>query len=278
MSIEGTPSAAAPRPSPPGVVETPRVVEPGRDPPRARLGWSRPPRVVEPVETPEPARWSSLSRPRPSRRPSPSRPRREPAEAPSGTSSGLGLVDVRRLWPDLLEAVKLKRRFTWILLSQNAQVAARRRQDPDDRPAQRRGPQLVQQRRQRGDPAPGGDRRDRPRLAYRGDRRPVRPARLRGAAHRHASRRSPRPGPPSPSPSPAAGPRRPVDPESIATARGDHRGHPRSRCRRAAAARGRGSDAGADRDDPDADDHSLGGAQLLERELGASIIEEIKHD
>ena len=37
---------------------------------------------------------------------------------------GAGLVDVRRLWPDLLDAVKLKRRYTWILLSQNAQVAA----------------------------------------------------------------------------------------------------------------------------------------------------------
>jgi DNA polymerase-3 subunit gamma/tau len=38
------------------------------------------------------------------------------------------------------------------------------------------------------------------------------------------------------------------------------------------------SDSEAHRDDPDADDHSLGGAALLERELGASIIEEIKHD
>ena len=51
--------------------------------------------------------------------------------------------------------------------------------------------------------------------------------------------------------------------------------------RPAGGARQRGSDvsdADADRDDPDADDGSLGGAQLLERELGASIIEEIKHD
>jgi DNA polymerase-3 subunit gamma/tau len=30
---------------------------------------------------------------------------------------------VRRLWPEVLEEVKGKRRFTWILLSQNAQVA-----------------------------------------------------------------------------------------------------------------------------------------------------------
>jgi DNA polymerase-3 subunit gamma/tau len=38
------------------------------------------------------------------------------------------------------------------------------------------------------------------------------------------------------------------------------------------------SDDDVDPDDPDADDHHLGGAQLLERELGARIIEEIKHD
>ena len=35
---------------------------------------------------------------------------------------------------------------------------------------------------------------------------------------------------------------------------------------------------GDHRDDRDADEESLGGAQLLERELGASIIEEIKHE
>jgi DNA polymerase-3 subunit gamma/tau len=33
------------------------------------------------------------------------------------------VTDVRRLWPEVLEEVKGKRRFTWILLSQNAQVA-----------------------------------------------------------------------------------------------------------------------------------------------------------
>ena len=35
----------------------------------------------------------------------------------------LSATDVRRLWPEVLEEVKGKRRFTWILLSQNAQVA-----------------------------------------------------------------------------------------------------------------------------------------------------------
>jgi len=48
----------------------------------------------------------------------------EPAETPAAgaQTSSLGLVDARRVWPDLLEKVKELRRFTWILLSQNAQV------------------------------------------------------------------------------------------------------------------------------------------------------------
>ena len=45
-----------------------------------------------------------------------------PAEVPQ-----LSVTDVRRLWPEVLEEVKGKRRFTWILLSQNAQVAELRK-------------------------------------------------------------------------------------------------------------------------------------------------------
>ena len=40
-----------------------------------------------------------------------------------GARDRLSVTDVRRLWPEVLEEVKGKRRFTWILLSQNAQVA-----------------------------------------------------------------------------------------------------------------------------------------------------------
>ncbi|MEU0096086.1 DNA polymerase III subunit gamma and tau [Kribbella sp. NPDC006257] len=40
------------------------------------------------------------------------------------SSGSVGLADVRRLWPEILEAVKSKRRFAWIMLSQNAQVIA----------------------------------------------------------------------------------------------------------------------------------------------------------
>ncbi|WP_151773713.1 DNA polymerase III subunit gamma and tau [Streptomyces abyssomicinicus] len=57
-----------------------------------------------------------------------------PAHAPAAAASGgpaappaqtapTGGLDPRNLWPNILEAVKNRRRFTWILLSQNAHVA-----------------------------------------------------------------------------------------------------------------------------------------------------------
>ncbi|MFJ9563626.1 DNA polymerase III subunit gamma and tau [Streptomyces fuscichromogenes] len=46
-----------------------------------------------------------------------------PAAAPAPTAAPTGGIDPRVLWPNVLEAVKNRRRFTWILLSQNAQVA-----------------------------------------------------------------------------------------------------------------------------------------------------------
>ncbi|MFD5572200.1 DNA polymerase III subunit gamma and tau [Streptomyces cadmiisoli] len=55
--------------------------------------------------------------------PAPSVPASPPpaTTAPAPPSPGGGL-DPRALWPNILEAVKNRRRFTWILLSQNAQV------------------------------------------------------------------------------------------------------------------------------------------------------------
>ncbi|WP_437028411.1 DNA polymerase III subunit gamma and tau [Streptomyces sp. enrichment culture] len=45
-----------------------------------------------------------------------------PSPAAPPAPSGAGGLDPRQLWPNILEAVKNRRRFTWILLSQNAQV------------------------------------------------------------------------------------------------------------------------------------------------------------
>jgi DNA polymerase III subunit gamma/tau len=85
---------------------------------------------------PEP---SSLRPEPPTLRPESPSPRPEPVEGPAELASTsraetsqptsspevpqLSITDVRRLWPEVLEEVKGRRRFTWILLSQNAQVA-----------------------------------------------------------------------------------------------------------------------------------------------------------
>ncbi len=226
-------------------------------------------------------------------------------EAP-GTASGLTLVDVRRLWPDLLEAVKLKRRFTWILLSQNAQVAAvddttltialvnagarnsftsggseeiLRQAAIDVIGHDWRVESIVDPSAQ-----PGGEPRVeviRPAVTQRPDAE--QPA---GSAPAASVARTPSPAatgssvvPPQPAAAgepTAASPRR-RDPAAIAGARGaiqETRPAGDARALRLTEA----SDADADRDDPMADAHELAGAQLLERELGASIIEEIRHD
>ncbi|WP_189710638.1 DNA polymerase III subunit gamma and tau [Streptomyces anandii] len=58
----------------------------------------------------------------PSAPPQQSTPAPPPAASVPAAPAGGGL-DPRTLWPNILEAVKNRRRFTWILLSQNAQIA-----------------------------------------------------------------------------------------------------------------------------------------------------------
>ena len=65
-----------------------------------------PPVVAEPV--PEPAATAGPDAP--------------VAEQPAGPRGGLSLVDVRRLWPDILEQTKNRRRLAWMVLSQHAHV------------------------------------------------------------------------------------------------------------------------------------------------------------
>jgi DNA polymerase-3 subunit gamma/tau len=283
MSIEGVPSAAAAAPAPPAAARVVAPVETTPEPVAPRPADPAPqvadpveravervvepaPRAVEPVETP--------SEPEPEPEPAP-----EPAPA-AGTSSGLTLVDVRRLWPDLLEAVKLKRRYTWILLSQNAQVAA-----VDDKTmtvalvnAGARnsftsgGSEEIL--RQAAIDVIGHDWRIEAIVDPSAQPGAEPPLTVTRPAVAEPPDRPERPA--QPAAAPEGAPRRAVDPESIASARGaiqDTRpaGDPRQ-------GPPDDSDEHAHRDDPDADDHSLGGAQLLERELGASIIEEIQHD
>ncbi|MFJ8001203.1 DNA polymerase III subunit gamma and tau [Streptomyces sp. NPDC096310] len=80
-----------------------------------------------------PGGWPTASTPGQGVRQAAAEPAPPPASAPvptSGPAAGAaspgmaqGAGQVRHMWPDILEAVKNRRRFTWILLSQNAQVA-----------------------------------------------------------------------------------------------------------------------------------------------------------
>ncbi|MTE20135.1 DNA polymerase III subunit gamma and tau [Streptomyces sp. TRM43335] len=57
--------------------------------------------------------------------PAPERGRGGQGAAPAAPAGGgQGAAQVRQMWPDVLEAVKGRRRFTWVLLSQNAHVMA----------------------------------------------------------------------------------------------------------------------------------------------------------
>jgi len=129
LSVVGevAPPAAAPRPAvPPAPSAGPATPEtPAVAPDSA-------PAAPEPAPTPAhvpPAEPEAAS----DAVPAPTRPDAQPAvpaaaqtsapQQPSSPAAGeLGLVDVRRLWPGVLDRVKKARRYAWILLSQNAHV------------------------------------------------------------------------------------------------------------------------------------------------------------
>ena len=97
-----------------------KVREPAGAPSRGRR--------QQPVEeSPAPEPVTSTPTPSPTPTPTPT-PAPAPAPAPAPETEGpaqpgtFGTADVRRFWPQILDNVKNRRRFTWILLSQNAQV------------------------------------------------------------------------------------------------------------------------------------------------------------
>jgi len=246
MSMASSPDPSAPRPQVVGPVEAPA------------------PRAVEPVETPAPpvveerAQRASI-------------PPAVESAAPVAPAA-LGLVDVRRMWPDLLEKVRETRRYTWILLSQNAQVVALE------------GNVLTVGFKNAGarDSFLGGGSEEILRQAAvdmigtdwtveaivdpSADPAAGTAPRVTKAAAEPASS----------APEAATGPTTPrVQAETIASARGNIAP---TRTGPAPEARADDRDADADPDDPDADDTGLDGAELLQRELGATVIDEIPHD
>ncbi|MDO0926998.1 DNA polymerase III subunit gamma and tau [Streptomyces sp. TG1A-8] len=111
------PAAPAPVPAP----QAPAPAAPGAWPTAAPLGSGRRPggwptaAPAGPQQAQGPAAPAQQQPPYPAP-PAPAAPSAPVPAAPAGTP------DPRALWPNVLEAVKNRRRFTWILLSQNAQV------------------------------------------------------------------------------------------------------------------------------------------------------------
>ncbi|MFI8241154.1 DNA polymerase III subunit gamma and tau [Streptomyces sp. NPDC085866] len=116
------PAAPAPAtPAPTAASAPPAAPAPGAWPTAAQAGGGRRPGgwpTAAPAggapQSPAPAQPQAQYQ-------APAAPSAPPAPAPAAAPTG-GL-DPRMLWPNILEAVKNRRRFTWILLSQNAQVA-----------------------------------------------------------------------------------------------------------------------------------------------------------
>jgi DNA polymerase-3 subunit gamma/tau len=112
LTITGTPTPAAATPPAPPAQDRP-APPPARPPaPEPEPEPVVPAQAAVPAPDPEPE-------PEPAPEPTPA-PEPEPA-APAGS---LSLVDVRRLWPDIVDATKMRRRLAWMHLTQNCQVVA----------------------------------------------------------------------------------------------------------------------------------------------------------
>ncbi len=229
----------------------------------------------------------------------------EPDPAPAAPSGGLTLVDVRRLWPDIVEATKMRRRVAWMHLTQNSQVVGLEgrtlvlgftnqgardsfinggcdevvRQaaidvvgadwridaivDPGARPDQAPPPPARAAAAPSAPPAPDS---------------PAAPAAAPSAPPAWAADDDEPPAaePEAPSgPEPLARESRPADPEAIAAAReAIAQTRPSGQVTDTSRAE---ADADAHPDDPDAETSGLDSAELLQRELGAQMIEEIRH-
>ncbi|KQY55354.1 DNA polymerase III subunit gamma/tau [Aeromicrobium sp. Root495] len=119
-----TPQPPAPEPAPAPQVSAPEPTPAPRAPaaepapaPQPSAGPGVPPASPASGGAPDERREAAVAAPPQSVQP--------PAPAPPAAQAPgqLGTADVRRLWPEVLEVVKGLRRFSWIMLSQNAQVA-----------------------------------------------------------------------------------------------------------------------------------------------------------
>ncbi|MGW7002246.1 DNA polymerase III subunit gamma and tau [Streptomyces sp. NPDC054933] len=216
--------------------------------------------------------------------------------APPPPAPGAGPVGdpsrVRQMWPDILEAVKNRRRFTWILLSQNAQVVgfdgstlqlgfanpgARdsfvnggsdevlRQAVSDALGVQWKIEAIVDPSGGAGGPGQGGPSSPGGFGGSSGGQGGGAPAGTSGGGFGGGSR----PAAPAPAPARSAAP---AAPERVPPAQSASAPAPE------AAPRVSIEDDIPEEDDPDLDDTALTGHDLIVRELGATVIEEITNE
>ncbi|MDN5382059.1 DNA polymerase III subunit gamma and tau [Streptomyces sp. LB8] len=214
----------------------------------------------------------------PARPAAPATPPGPPAAgAPAAGAPAPGGLDPRSLWPEILEAVKHRRRFTWILLSQNAQVTgfdgttlqlgfvnAGARDNFLSSGSEDVLRQALAERFQVQwkieavvDPTGGGSAP--PAAGGHGGA-----AAPRTAAPRSTAPAAPAPGPSRPAPPPAA-----PAPSAPAPAAA-----PSPRPSASEPAPVAPEDDIPEEDDPDLDESALSGPELIIRELGATVLEE----
>ncbi|MFE7619633.1 DNA polymerase III subunit gamma and tau [Streptomyces sp. NPDC057496] len=143
-AVRGEAPAPAPTPAPaPAPVAPPAAAPAAPAQPMAPVAQQPPGGAPAPAGGQRPGAWPTAAAPESGRRPGgwptasapgqspapqaapvPAAAPAAPAHAAAEPSPGMaqGAAQVRNMWPDILEAVKNRRRFTWILLSQNAQV------------------------------------------------------------------------------------------------------------------------------------------------------------
>ena len=277
----GTPSPAPVRqdPAPPPVqhpvepvVETP-AAEP--EPVAASVAAVEP--AAEPETTEEPAHEPApapvtQAEPEPAPEPDPEPVAAAPAAAaPSG---GLTLVEVRRLWPDIVEATKMRRRVAWMHLTQNSQVISVDGQtltlgftNAGARDSFVNGgcDEIL---RQAAIDVAGVDWQV---------ESIVDPS-ATGGSHTSLAAPAAAPAGPAPSTAPSEAPDWATDSTPESSASDDPPlTRPDPAPPAAEPARSGDPDSDAHPDDPEAENSGLAGAELLQRELGAEVIEEIRH-
>jgi DNA polymerase-3 subunit gamma/tau len=291
------PAGTSPQPPPPQAPEAPAAPAGGEPPERPVAAESAPPAAAAPTESPVSPEPEPADEQAPAEAPTPAQPAASGGSGSSAAAGGMNLAEVRRLWDDVLDRVAGFKRTTWSLVSHNATVVDAGNgvltlgfSTPGIRDTFVNRSDHQEYVRQAMIDVLGVDWRIEAIVtagdagARRTPSAPTRPAPA-PAAPVAPPPADPPAGPPPAAPPPDTGasapppadtPRIKASEETMQRARGAIRP-----TRNGAVDSGEGSggsDDDAHPDDADADDPDLGHDELLARELGARVIEEIPHD